>query len=471
MESRGNDRRGLLRLIPQVNELLEYVAKEDDATDIPRQVLVDAARSVLNDTREAILSGRGSELTTEDLELESLSTRVRQEAKGLARPGFRRLVNATGVVLHTNIGRSPLSRSAMDAVMEVSGGYCNLEYRLDEGERGSRQEHLEPLIRRLTGAEAAMVVNNNAAATLLVLTALARNREVIVSRGELIEIGDSFRLPDIMAESGARLVEVGTTNRTRLSDYANAINPETAILMKIHKSNYRITGYAQSVALEELVELGLTHYVPVVHDLGSGCLLDMAGQGLEGEPTALRSIASGAALVTFSGDKLLGGPQAGLIAGASVYLDSLRKHPLARALRVGKMTVAALQATLIQYLDAEEARGAVPALRMLTEPVQVVKKRANRLKRLIGNKDAGNLDCRLIEEFSRAGGGSLPTSKIPTYCLSISHSEMSAEALDEGLRNSDPAVLARVHEGRILLDLRTVLDEEVPVVAGIVASL
>ncbi|MBU4241007.1 MAG: L-seryl-tRNA(Sec) selenium transferase, partial [Actinobacteria bacterium] len=331
MNPPDKEKRELLRRIPQVNELVESMESDAETAGVPRQVLLEATRRVLDEARRAILSS-GPLPEASGLEPGTLARQVAREVEGAMRISLRKVINATGVVLHTNIGRSPLPASAMCALERTCGGYCNLEYRLDDGVRGTRQEHLEPLLCALTGAGGAMVVNNNAAAVLLVLRALARGREVIVSRGQLIEIGGSFRLPDIMQESGATLVEVGTTNRTRISDYRNAIGPDTALIMKIHQSNFRIVGYSEDVSLRELVKLGNQHFIPVVEDLGSGSLVDLSPSGLTGEHTARQSLDGGADLVTFSGDKLLGGPQAGLIVGSREYVDAVGKHPLARAL-------------------------------------------------------------------------------------------------------------------------------------------
>jgi len=470
MNPPDKEKRELLRRIPQVNELVESMESDAETAGVPRQVLLEATRRVLDEARRAILSS-GPLPEASGLEPGTLARQVAREVEGAMRISLRKVINATGVVLHTNIGRSPLPASAMCALERTCGGYCNLEYRLDDGVRGTRQEHLEPLLCALTGAGGAMVVNNNAAAVLLVLRALARGREVIVSRGQLIEIGGSFRLPDIMQESGATLVEVGTTNRTRISDYRNAIGPDTALIMKIHQSNFRIVGYSEDVSLRELVKLGNQHFIPVVEDLGSGSLVDLSPSGLTGEHTARQSLDGGADLVTFSGDKLLGGPQAGLIVGSREYVDAVGKHPLARALRVGKMTVAALEATLREYLYPEGAREAVPALRMLFEPEESVRRRARRLKRRIDRAGAANISCRVINEASRAGGGSLPTAEIPTCCLAVTHSGLSAPDLEKRLRGSDPAVLPRVKDDTVLLDLRTVSDDEVAVLAGIIASI
>ena len=443
----------------------------DVGPGIPRGVLISAARSVLDATRAMLLSTSPGTVTSADLEIEVIKERVLEEARKTMKPDFRRVINATGVVLHTNLGRAPLSPSAMETVREVSEGYSNLEQRVETGERGSRQEHLEPLLCRLTGAEAAMVVNNNAAAVLLVLSALAREREVIVSRGQLVEIGDSFRLPDIMAQSGALLVEVGTTNRTCLADYGKAIGSETALIMKIHLSNFRIIGYTKEVPLGELVELGKRNSITVVEDLGSGSLVDLEAKGLGDERTVSASIREGADLVTFSGDKLMGGPQAGIIVGSRDYVESLRKHPLARALRVDKMAVGALEATLLLYLDPEGVWSKVPALRMLTEPAGSVKKRAARLKRMLDRYGPEDLEYVITADTSRAGGGTLPTAEIPTYCLSLSHKSYSAAALEEIMRKANPPVMGRIKEDKLLLDMRTVADAEISVLADILLAI
>ncbi len=471
MNSPDEKTRELLRLIPQVNELADIVYSSEDGAGLPHRVVLHATRRLLEDMRSSILGGSGEPPSPSDLDSTILARRVIREANYVMRPRLRKVINATGVVLHTNLGRAPMSRRALEAVRETSEGYSNLELRLESGERGSRQDHVEPLLCELTGAGAALVVNNNAAAVLLALAALAKGREVVVSRGELVEIGDSFRLPDIMAQSGAILVEVGATNRTRLDDYGNVIGPETALIMKIHQSNFRIVGYSEEVPLEELVKLGAQRFVPVVIDLGSGSLVSLDEVGLSGEPTAADSIARGADLVTFSGDKLLGGPQAGIIVGSPEYIESLRKHPLARALRVDKMTLAGLEATLQQYLDPERAWEEVPALRMLAEPVERVRSRANKLKRLLDKAGVGNIEYSVVPEVSRAGGGSLPTAEIPTFCLVVDHTRLSSAALEEMLRRGEPAVLPRVKDDRLLLDLRTVSDDELPVLATVLTGI
>jgi L-seryl-tRNA(Ser) seleniumtransferase len=463
-------RQELLRKIPQVNELLELI-DSGGFSGAPHRVLLSASREVVEDIRRRILEPGVTAPTENELKPDVLASLIVTRAESAMKPGIRRVINATGVVLHTNLGRAPLSEAALEAVRAVSEGYCNLEYRLDEGVRGSRQDPLESLLCDITGAGGALVVNNNAGAVLLVLSALARGREVIVSRGQLIEIGDSFRLPDIMNQSGARLVEVGTTNRTTIDDYRSAVGPDTAMVMKIHKSNYRIVGYSGDVPLSELVDLCRQHFLPVVKDLGSGCLADMTEAGLHGEPTASECLGIGADLVTFSGDKLLGGPQAGLILGSADYVDSVRKHPLARALRVDKMTVAALEATLREYLDPEAAMERLPGPRMLVEPSDEVKKRASSLKRAIARIGNPRITCTVVGDFSRPGGGSLPTTRIPTFCVAVVHSELPAALLEQALRQSDPPVVARVRDDTVLLDLRTVRDDEVRPLAGAVAGI
>jgi L-seryl-tRNA(Ser) seleniumtransferase len=387
----------------------------------------------------------------------------------MTEPTLKRVINATGVVLHTNLGRSPLSKRALKAVTDTSAGYCNLEYRLGSGERASRQEHVG-LLERLTGAEAGFVVNNNAAAVLLCLTALASGREVVVSRGQLVEIGDSFRLPDIMRQSGAKLVEVGTTNITRASDFANAIGEDTALLMRVHESNYRMVGYASQVPLEELVEVGRAHSVPVVEDLGSGSLIDLTPFGLPGEPMVSESVSKGADLVTFSGDKLLGGPQAGIIVGGARYVEALRSHPLARALRVDKMTLAALEATLIDYLDEERVIARLPSLKMLTESEDDVRQKAAKLGRSLARRKLEGLSWSMVRDMSMAGGGSLPATGIPTYCLVLEHDFLDAEALQSALRHHEPPVISRVKDEALLLDMRTVEAGEVGELAEAVAA-
>jgi len=413
----------------------------------PRPLLVSAARSALARAREEIEAGADPGDLRERVELELAAAR---EAR------LRRAINATGVIVHTNLGRAPLARQALEEVSAVAGGYSNLEYDLGEGGRGSRQDHVAPILRRLTGAEAALVVNNNAAAVLLALAALAEGREVLVSRGELIEIGDGFRIPDVLARSGALLREVGTTNRTRAADYDRAIGPETALLLRVHQSNFRVVGFTEQPRLEDLVRVARAYGLPLVDDLGSGAVFASASLPLGDEPTARESLEAGVDLVCFSGDKLLGGPQAGIVLGRGELVERLRRHPLQRALRADKLTLAALEATLALYLDPDLAVREVPVLRMLAEPVETVRTRARRLAKLVG----GEVEATV----GRVGGGALPLTELPSFACAVE------EELAPMLRDADPPVIGVVRDGRCLLDCRTVCDDEVEEVVAAVAA-
>ena len=418
-----------LRDLPSVDELAR-------GNDDP--LAVDAARSVLARAREEIKAGADPG---------DLSARLEEKIVAARTPRLRRVLNATGVVVHTNLGRAPLMEAALARVHEVGRGYSNLEYDLSAGTRGSRQDHVAGILRRLTGAEAALVVNNNAAAVMLALAALAEGREVLVSRGELIEIGDGFRIPDVLARSGARLHEVGTTNRTRAADYERAVSPDTALVLRVHQSNFRVVGFAELPRLEELAAVARRHDLPLVDDLGSGALVDVGD-----EPTARESLAAGADLVCFSGDKLLGGPQAGIVVGRAELVEQLRRHPLQRALRADKLTLAALEGTLDAYLHAPEE---VPVLRMLREDAASVRARAERLAHLVG----GDVE----QTVARAGGGALPLAELPSFACAVE------EELASKLRVADPPVVAIVRDGRTLLDCRTLTDDEVDEVASAVS--
>jgi L-seryl-tRNA(Ser) seleniumtransferase len=419
-----------LRDLPSVDEL---------ARDVGDPLAVDAARTVLARAREEIRNGR---------QPGDLVERLREELATARRPSLRRVLNATGVIVHTNLGRAPLAPEALARVLESARGYSNLELDLADGTRGSRQDHLTALVGRLTGAEAALVVNNNAAAVLLSLAALAEGREVVVSRGELLEIGDGFRIPDVLARSGARLVEVGTTNRTRASDYERAVGPDTALLLRVHQSNFRVVGFTELPRLEELAAVARRHDLPLVDDLGSGVLGDVAG-----EPSARDSLASGADLVCFSGDKLLGGPQAGIVAGRGDLVERLRRHPLQRAMRVDKLTLAALEGTLLLHLDAPSR---VPVLRMLGDDAAAVRARAQRLAELTG----GSVE----ETVARVGGGALPLAELPSFACALD------ESLAAPLRNGEPPVVGIVRDGKLLLDCRTLADDELDEVAAAVRA-
>jgi len=426
-----------LRDLPSVDELLrdERLAAE------PHELALATARTVLDRAREEIKAGAdpGSIIETVLAEL----ARTRQ-------PSLRRVVNATGVLVHTNLGRAPLAEAALARVTEVGAGYSNLEYDLERGERGSRQEHLAERLQLLTGAEAALVVNNNAAAVLLALAALAEGREVIVSRGELIEIGDGFRIPDVLVRSGARLVEVGTTNRTRAADYERALGPETALLLRVHQSNFRVLGFTERPELGDLAAIAQQSGLPLVDDLGSG-----AFGRIGDEPTPAESLRAGADLVCFSGDKLLGGPQAGVVVGRADLVERLRRHPLQRALRADKLTLAALEGTLALAHDPS-TRDEVPVLRMLHEPADAVRRRAERLAELVGGE--------VEETVARVGGGALPLAELPSFACAVE------EALAEPLRRGALPVVAVVRDGRTLLDCRTLTDAEVDEVTSAVRA-
>ena len=459
------DTNALLRALPKVDELLkrEDVAALDVAHG--RTLTLEALREALDATRAGIRAGEVAEVSADAIAADAAA---RLAVK--ARRSLRRVINATGIVVHTNLGRSPLAESAVEAVAEVARGYSTLEYDVPSGERGSRHVHVEDLICRLTGAEAAMAVNNNASAVLLGLAALARRKEAIVSRGQLVEIGGSFRIPDIMRESGAKMVEVGTTNKTHLRDYESAITPRTGLILKVHSSNYRVVGFTEEVPLADLVALGAERGIPVFEDQGSGVLVDLTRFGLPGEPTVGASIAAGAHLVSASGDKLLGGPQAGILAGKADVIARLKKHPLARAVRLDKMTLAALEMTLRLYLDEERLFAEVPTLRMLTMPAAEAKRRAEALAAAIGVACGDACAVATVADVSRAGGGALPMEDIPTTVVALAPRALSATALEERLRSGEPAVIARIKDGRLLLDPRTLrADEEPEVVAALAA--
>jgi len=422
-----------LRDLPSVDRLLA----DEALAAAPRALAVEAARTVLERAREQIEAGEepGDVVATARAEVERLST-----------PSLRRVLNATGVIVHTNLGRAPLAPSALARVEEVGRSYSNLELDLESGARGSRQVHVSEALRRATGAEAALVVNNNAAAVLLAVGALGEGREVVVSRGELVEIGDGFRIPEVLARSGARMVEVGTTNRTRASDYERAIGPDTAVLLRVHQSNYRIVGFTEAVPTRELARIAHAAGLVLVDDLGSGSLRDIGD-----EPTAAGSVRDGADLVCFSGDKLLGGPQAGIVVGRGDLVERLRRHPLQRALRADKLTLAALEGTLAVLADPERARAEIPVLRMLDEPLGVVRERAERLAILIGGE--------VEETVARVGGGALPLAELPSAACAIE------ESLAPLLRLGTPPVVGIVRDGRLLLDARTLTADEVDDVA------
>lgn len=459
-------RRLSLRSIPQVERLLqEPVARNILETDeVPREVLVEAVRSTLRDVRRRILSGEIVPLDTETLVAQSLAL-----ARRVSAPKLIRVVNATGVVLHTNLGRAPLAPEAVAAMMRVAG-YCNLEYELSTGRRGDRHTALGDILRELTGAEAALVVNNNAAAVLLALAALARGREVVVSRGELVEIGGSFRIPEVLAQSGAVLREVGTTNKTHAVDYEAAIGPDTALLLKVHTSNYRVLGFTAAVPLSELVRMATGRGIRVVEDLGSGCFVDLSSHGLEKEPTVAEAVASGADLVTFSGDKLLGGPQAGILVGRRDAVEACAAHPLMRALRPDKVTLAALEATLALYRDPVSCFSRVPALARVVGDAKVVRGRAEVLAQQVRGALGNRGEVIVRQGMSEVGGGSLPLQKLETWVVEVRRGRGGISRLEAFLREHAPPVICRIQEDALVFDPRTLADGEDAVVAEAVRS-
>jgi L-seryl-tRNA(Ser) seleniumtransferase len=466
----GEDRRAAraaLRALPSVAALLGAVAGRPVLSAVPRRRLTEVVREVLAGERRRLLESGGAGAPPDAA---ALAERVVAEVTRAGVFSLAPVINATGVVLHTNLGRALLSPLARARLAVAAGAFVNLELDLAKKERGSRHAHVEGLLRRLTGAGAALVVNNNAAAVLLALETLARGREVIVSRGELIEIGGEFRIPDIMRRSGAVLREVGTTNRTHLKDYAGAIGPETGLILKVHTSNYRVVGFTAAVSSRELAELGRARGVPVMEDLGSGCLVDLTRHGFPHEPTVPEVVASGVDLVSFSGDKLLGGPQAGIVVGRQELVERLAHNPLNRALRIDKLTVAALEATLYAY-EAGQALDTIPALRMLTEPVAAIRRRARGLLRRLPPARQRALGARVVEARSQVGGGALPTVELPTAALALGTAEWPAERLDAALRGARPPVLGRVLDDRLLLDCRTVLPADVPALAAVLVAL
>jgi L-seryl-tRNA(Ser) seleniumtransferase len=448
----------LLRQIPSVDELLAQPRLKALAGGVGRDLLVEVTRTALAELRARIAGDRNVTIITGGTE--SLEDCIANEVARILARSLQPVINATGVILHTNLGRAPLSAAVVEEFRRTATQYSNLEYDLTAGARGKRDVHVAQLFERLTGAEAAIVVNNCAAAVLLVLAALAKGGEVIVSRGELIEIGDGFRIPEIMAESGAVLNEVGTTNRTRLADYENAIEEKTRLLLRVHPSNFTITGFAEKPSLDELVALSRRSGLPLVEDLGSGCLIDLAVSGIS-EPVVRQSIDAGVSLVTFSGDKLLGGPQAGVIAGKKELIARVRRHPLFRALRVDKLTIAALEATLGAYLRA--AWDEIPVLRMIrTSPQEIKQRTENFLQELRAELPLDEVEIEIADGTSLAGGGSTPAQSLPTKIMRVASARYSAAELEGRLRRAPAgiSVIARVEEDRLILDLRTVFQDQ-----------
>jgi L-seryl-tRNA(Ser) seleniumtransferase len=454
------ERATALRGLPSVDQLLRRLAGHPEVHGITRARLTALVRETLDQERVRVIGERTAPATTE-----LLAERVVERARRAGPFSLRPVINAQGVVLHTNLGRALLSPLALERLQAVATAYSNLELDLIRKERGSRYSHVDAVLRRLTGAEDALVVNNNAAAVLLALETLAHGREVIVSRGELIEIGGEFRIPDIMLRSGAVLREVGATNRTHLRDYADAITPQTGLLLKVHTSNYRVVGFTAEVSSRELVELGRERGIPVMEDLGSGSLVDLRPWGFPYEPTVQETVSAGVDLVSFSGDKLLGGPQAGIVVGRRDIVSRLKKNPWNRALRIDKFTIAALEATLYAY-EAGTALQTVPTLAMLTEPLAAVRSRARRVLRRLAPDVRQRLAASVVDDHGKVGGGALPTVELPTAALAVGSSAEATRRLDEALRVGDPPVVGRIAHDRLFLDCRTVLPAQVSLLAG-----
>lgn len=448
--------RSLLSHIPKVDSVLEHESLQQLSGSVPEMIIKDGVRLELQHMREDILAGKID--TGTDLSLDRVAEAVSRRILEMDRPRLRKVINATGVVIHTNLGRSPLSEESVRQMSLASRGYSNLEYDIESGQRGSRDDLVEDLLCRLTGAEAATVVNNNAAAVMLVLRTIAAGKDVVVSRGELVEIGGSFRIPDVMEASGARLAEVGTTNRTRVSDYRKGVTADTGMLLKVHTSNYRIVGFTEEATVQELVELGRELKIPAVVDLGSGCLVDLRELGLaHSEPTVPEVLAQGADIVTFSGDKLLGGPQSGIIVGRKEYLQTIKKNPMKRALRVGKLTLSGLEATLKAYMDPATAVRRIPTLSMISTAKGSIADRARRFARRLADLP---VKTSTMSSVSRVGGGSLPLEELPTMLLALAPDHMSANEMEERLRLQDPPIVARIMDDKLCLDLRTVMSRE-----------
>ncbi len=450
----------MLKQLPKIDEIILLLEKQDIYSLVPRDIVKETCRKVVQDMREKIVNAKKNIPAESCPDAATVAQEVEKSIKGLYRYSLRRVVNATGVILHTNLGRAPLCPEALQRIVEVGRSYSNLEFDLAKGERGQRYDHVSSLICVLTGAEDALIVNNNAAAVLLVLNTLAEGKEAIVSRGELIEIGGEFRIPEIMHKSTSKLREVGTTNRTRIGDYEKAINDNTGLILKVHTSNFRIVGFTEEAEIESLVALGKSRGIPVMDDLGSGCLIDLDQYGLQHKPTVREALATGIHVVTFSGDKLLGGPQAGIIVGKKEVLTKIKNNPLNRALRIDKLTLAALEATLMHYLNPAVAVKKLRSLKALTEPIAAVKKRAEKLIDKLQKENFDSLKFSLREDFAAAGGGSLPTQQIPTVLVAIKNKKMSASRMEDKLRKMEVPVIVRVDKDEIMLDLRTVAEDE-----------
>jgi L-seryl-tRNA(Ser) seleniumtransferase len=458
----------LLASLPSVDEILKSDKGSQWQESFPRRYVLRAIREIIEEKRQAILRDELKEIS-----IESMFPDIQHRVEKLSEFSLKPVINATGVVIHTNLGRSVLSEEILENVKKVACGYSNLEYDLEKGERGKRYSHIQRLLNEVTGAESSLIVNNNAAAVFVCLTALAKGKEVIVSRGELVEIGGSFRVPDVMSSSGAILREVGTTNKTHLHDYEKAINENTALLLKVHQSNFRTIGFTKQVEIEDLVTLGRKHNIPVMFDLGSGCLIDLKPYGVHIEPTVQEVVKSGCDLVTFSGDKLLGGPQGGVVVGKAELIEKISKNPLMRALRIDKLTLSAFEAVLMHYLDEEKAKKEIPTIKMLLQDVGEIKDRAKRIALRLRREIKEDIaDIEVVADSSQSGGGALPEIEFKTYVVAIKPKKLSVNKLEERLRHGNPPIIARIKEDALIIDARTVRDKEIEaLVKGISGAL
>lgn len=462
--------KNLFTLIPKVDELLDNQNISELLDNMPRKIIMDAIREEVEELRSIIKENSSEEAEIKKI-ISNLVNNIKLRAIEKNIYSLKRVVNATGTVIHTNLGRSLINEEIFNNMREIALNYSNLEYDLESGTRGSRYSHLEEIIQELTGGEASMVVNNNAAAVLLALSALVKDKEVIVSRGELIEIGGSFRIPEVLEQSGAKLVSVGSTNKTHLHDYENAINENTGALLKVHTSNYRILGFTSAVDSKELYELKKKYKIPLIEDLGSGVLIDLSKYGLQYEPTVGESLDKGVDVVTFSGDKLLGGPQAGIIIGKKEYIDKMKKHPLTRAFRVDKFTISALEATLKYYLDEKKAIENIPTLKMLTMTPEILNIKAEDLLKKINNKiNSDNIELEIKDEFSEVGGGSLPLEKLPTKCIVLRIKNKSTQEFENKLRAYKIPIITRLYKDKIYLDLRTINEEDYDIIVSAIEN-
>lgn len=450
----------LFSMLPKVDEVLNKEYIKDMLTIMPRKIILEAIREEIDCLRKCIMEGNIDEVEF-GIKLKDISSNIKYRINNKNKDKLQKVINATGTIIHTNLGRSLLNKDAAKKIFDVATSYSNLEYNVNTRSRGSRYDNIEYIIKEITGAEAAMVVNNNAAAVMLVLDTIAKNKEVIVSRGELVEIGGSFRIPDVMERSGAKLVDVGTTNKTHREDYEKAISEDTSVLLKVHTSNYRIVGFTEDVPLETLVEIGKTNDIPVVEDIGSGVLIDLSRYGLSYEPTVMESIKKGVDIVTFSGDKLLGGPQAGIIVGKKKYIDAMKKNQLTRAFRVDKFTIAALEITFKQYLDDGNAIKNIPTLNMLTRPALEVKEHAVLLKNELDKLDTSEIFNVDIEQvFSQVGGGAMPLERIQSYAIVVDVIKRTSH-IENLLRKLDVPIIVRIEDDKLYLDLRTIGEENI----------